>query len=104
MKNLDRIIKNIIREATGDSGGSRGSYILPMQPGLRPWSKTSLDPYTQSVSKYDSPLLAYDSYDGSMDERLDQIKKIEATAKKIILKNILHQHFQMMMVMLLIHF
>ena len=83
MKNLDRIIKNIIREATGDSGGSRGSYILPMQPGLRPWSKTSLDPYTQSVSKYDSPLLAYDSYDGSMDERLDQIKKIEATAKKI---------------------
>ena len=83
MKNLDRIIKNIIRETTGDSSGSRGSYILPMQPGLRPWIKTSLDPYTQSVSKYDSPLLAYDSYDGSMDERLDQIKKIEATAKKI---------------------
>ena len=40
MKNLDRIIKNIIRESTGDSSGSRGSYVLPMQPGLRPWSKT----------------------------------------------------------------
>jgi hypothetical protein len=83
MKNLDRIIKNIIRESTGDSSGSRGSYVLPMQPGLRPWSKTSLDPYTQSVSDYDSPLLAYDSYDGSMDERLDQIKKIEKQASKI---------------------
>ena len=59
MKNLDRIIKNIIRETTGDSSGSRGSYVLPMQPGLRPWSKTSLDPYTQSVSDYDSPLFAY---------------------------------------------
>jgi len=83
MKILDRIIKNIIREATGDSSGSRGSYILPMQPGLRPWSGTSLGPYTKSVSKYDSPLLAYDSYDGSMDERLDQIKKIEKQASKI---------------------
>ena len=83
MKNLDRIIKNIIREATGDSSGSRGTYILPMQPGLRPWSGTSLGPYTKSVSKYDSPLLAYDSYDGSMDERLDQIKKIEKQASKI---------------------
>jgi hypothetical protein len=83
MKNLDRIIRKVIREATGDSSGSRGTYVLPIQPGIRPWNDTSLGPYTQSVSDYDSPLLAYDSYDGSMDERLDQIKKIERQARKI---------------------
>jgi hypothetical protein len=35
------------------------------------------------VSKYDSPELEYDSYDGSMDETPKQIKKIEGKAKKI---------------------
>ena len=80
---LNKIIKKVIKEATGDSSGSRGSYVSPLQPGFRPWGDTSLSPYTKSVSDYDSPLLSYDSYDGSMDERLGQIKKIEATAKKI---------------------
>jgi hypothetical protein len=83
MNKLDQIIKKVIREATGDSSGSRGSYILPLQPGFRPWSKSSLGPFTNKVSDFDSPLLDYDSYDGSLDERLDDIKKIEATARKV---------------------
>ena len=54
-----------------------------MQPGLRPWSGSSVGPFTQKVSDFDSPLLDYDSYDGTMDERLPQIKKIEKVARKI---------------------
>jgi hypothetical protein len=83
MNKLDQIIKKVIREATGDSSGSRGSYILPLQPGFRPWSNSSLGPFTDKVSDFDSPLLDYDSYDGFLDERLSDVKKIEATARKV---------------------
>jgi hypothetical protein len=83
MDRLNQIIKRVIKEATGDSSASRGSYIPPLQPGFRPWEKSSLAPYNQSVSDYESPLLDYDSYDGSMDVRRDQIKKIEKAARKI---------------------
>ena len=72
-----------INEATSTNTGGRGSYITPIQPGLQPFKKDTLAPFTDSVSDYDSPLLQYDSYDGKMDERLDQIKKLEKTAKKI---------------------
>ena len=75
--------KIYINEATSTNTGGRGSYITPIQPGLRPFKKDTLAPFTDSVSDYDSPLLQYDSYDGKMDERLDQIKKLEKTAKKI---------------------
>jgi hypothetical protein len=34
-------------------------------------------PFNLPVSDYNSPLLQYDSYDGKMNERLDQIKQIE---------------------------
>ncbi len=71
-----------ITEATSDSSG-RGSYIGPLQPGMRPFKKDELAPFTDSVSDYDSPLLAYDSYDGKMDERRKQIRDIERKAKKI---------------------
>jgi len=83
MNKLDQIIRKVIREATGDSTNSRGSYILPLQPGFRPWSKSSLGPFTDKVSDFDSPLLDYDSYDGFLDERLSDVKKIEATARKV---------------------
>jgi hypothetical protein len=83
MKNINQIIKNVLKEATGDSSGGRGSYIAPVQPGLRPWSGESLQPFTQSVSKYKSPLVQYDSYDKSWDLRLGQIKELEKTASKI---------------------
>ena len=71
-----------IKEATGD-GGSRGSYIAPMQLGIRIFKKSQMGPFTIPVSKYDSPELEFDSYDGSMDETPKQIKKIEGKAKKI---------------------
>jgi hypothetical protein len=71
-----------INEATGDGGG-RGSYIMPMQPVIRVFKKSEMGPFTQPVSKYDSPELEYDSYDGSMDETKKQIKKIESKARKV---------------------
>ena len=83
MDRLNQIIKNIIKEATGDSTGSRGAYIPPVQPGLRPWNKMSLDPFNQSVSDYKSPLVQYDSYDKTWDLRSDQIRELEKTASKI---------------------
>lgn len=83
MDRLNQIIKKVIREATGDMSGSRGSYIPPMQPGLRPFSGESLQPFTDSVSKFKSPLVQYDSYDGKFDLRLGQIKDLEKTASKI---------------------
>jgi len=71
-----------IKEATGDSG-ARGSYIAPMQLGVRVFKKSEMEPFTVAVSKYDSPELEYDSYDGSMDETKKEIKKIEGKAKKV---------------------
>jgi hypothetical protein len=79
---LSEIIKKVLREASSDSGGA-GSYIAALQPGLRKFDKSQLQPFNLPVSEYDSPLLQYDSYDGKMDMRLDQIKKLEKTAKKI---------------------
>lgn len=71
-----------IKEATSDSG-SRGSYVGPMQLGVRKFKKSQMGPFNIPVSKYDSPELEYDSYDGSMDKTKTQIKKIEGKAKKI---------------------
>jgi hypothetical protein len=71
-----------IKESTGDSG-ARGSYIAPMQLGIRVFKKSQMGPFTIPVSKYDSPELEFDSYDGSMDETNKEIKKIEGKAKKV---------------------
>lgn len=78
---MKKNIKIQVTEATGDSG-SRGSYIAPLQLGIRKFKKSEMGPFTTPVSKYDSPELEYDSYDGSMDEPKKQIKKIESKAKK----------------------
>ena len=75
-------IKKILNEATSDSGG-RGSYIAPLQLGIRPFKKMDLQPFTIQVSKYDSADLEFDSYDGKMDKTPKQIKKIESKSKKI---------------------
>jgi len=83
MKNLDRLIRKIVKEATGDSSGGRGSYAPPMQPGLRPWDKSSLGPFSDEVSDYKIPLVQYDSYDEKFDLRRKQIKELEKTAAKI---------------------
>jgi hypothetical protein len=83
MGKLNKIINSVLKEATSDSTGSRGSYIPPMQPGLRPWFKDSLSPFNQPVSDYKSPLVQYDSYDHKWDLRHRQIKELEKTASKI---------------------
>lgn len=71
----------LIKEASSDSTG-RGSYIAPLRLGKRLFDKSQLTPYTEPVSKYDSQLLAVDSYDGKMDLPKKTIKKIEFSAKK----------------------
>jgi hypothetical protein len=74
-------IKEIIQEVTS-TNGSRGSYVGPLQNGIRLFKKDQLDPYTVPVSKYDSPELEYDSYDGKIDTPKKKIKSIEKKAKK----------------------
>jgi hypothetical protein len=86
----DWYYKKPIREATGDSGGGRGSYIGPLVPGVRQFNKTTIQPFTIPVSKYNDAMLGYDSYDGSMDEPKKEIKKIESRSKKI--SNFLKNH------------
>jgi hypothetical protein len=80
--NLKNKISNPLNEASSDSG-SRGSYITPLQAGIRPFKKSQLGPFINRVSNYDSPMLEFDSYDGEMDEKPKQIKKIEKKAKKV---------------------
>lgn len=75
-------IKKVLLEASSDSAGS-GSYIAPLQPGIRPFKKTQLQPFTERVSNYDSPMLEFDSYEGKMSETPKQIKKIERKAEKV---------------------
>jgi len=80
---LNQLIKKILQEATSDSSGGRGSYVAPLQPGMRKFNKNQLTPFEIPVSNYDSPLLDYDSYDGKMSTPKKQIQKIENKAKKI---------------------
>jgi len=81
--NINQILRKILKEATSDSSGSRGSYIAPLQPGIRIFKKNEMEPFTIPTSKYDSPMLEFDSYDGKMDETKKQIKNIESKAKKV---------------------
>jgi hypothetical protein len=71
-----------INEATSDSGGSRGSYISPLQMGVREFKDIDMQPYTIPVSKYNDAMLEYDSYDGKMSLPKKEINKIEKKAKK----------------------
>jgi len=72
---------NKINEATSDSI-SAGRYITPLSPGLRKFKKNEMQPFDVQNSKYDSPELAFDSYDKQMSTPKKQIKKKEMTAKK----------------------
>jgi hypothetical protein len=77
------VIKKILKEATTDSGQSRGSYILPMQPGFRMFDKSQLAPFNVEVSDFENAELYADSLDGNMDESEQEIRKLEAVARKI---------------------
>lgn len=81
--NINQILRKILKEATSDSSGSRGSYVAPLEPGVREFKKIDLQPFTIPVSKYNDAMLEYDSYDGSMSLPKKQINKIEKKAKKI---------------------
>jgi hypothetical protein len=80
---IEKIIKKVLNEATSDGGGSRGSYITPLQMGIRRFKNSENGPFTISVSNYDSPELEYDSYDGKMDTPKNKRKKLEKTAEKV---------------------
>ena len=80
---MERKIPKRVDEATADRVGGSGSYVPPLQPGMREFKKSDLGPFINAVADYDSPLVAYDSYDHTWDLRKDQIKKLEKTAKKI---------------------
>jgi hypothetical protein len=73
MDRLSKIIKKILLEVTSDSSGSRGSYITPLQVGIRRFNDSQNGPFTIPVSNYDNPML---EYDGSMDSSKKNIKKI----------------------------
>ena len=81
--------KNKINEATS-TNSSVGKYQAPLQPGTRMFNKDSLTPFTEPVSKYNNALLAYDSYDGKMDEPKKTIKNLEAKTRKISLNSKKH--------------
>jgi hypothetical protein len=80
---IDNIIKKILKEATSTSTGGRGSYIAPLEPGIRKFKDIDNQPFTIQVSKYDSPYLEYDSYDGSMSTPKSKRNKLEKTARKV---------------------
>jgi hypothetical protein len=80
---IEKLIKKILSEATSDAGGNRGSYIAPLQMGVRRFKNAENGPFTELVSKYNSPELEYDSYDGKMDTPKNKIKKLERIADKV---------------------
>ena len=73
---LNQLIKKVLLAATSDSSGSSGSYVSPLQPGVREFSKESLQPFTTPVSKYIDAELEYDSYDGSLEPNRKNVKNV----------------------------
>ena len=82
--NIREIIRKALQESTSTSTGGRGSYISPISFGIREFEDGINQPFTIQVSKYDSPFLEYDSYDGKMETPKKQIKKIEKKVTNFI--------------------
>ena len=80
---IEGTIKKILKEATSTSTGSRGGYVAPLLPGERYFKPNVLAPFTVADSKYKSPDLQYDSYDGKMERSKKQMGKEEKIADKI---------------------
>lgn len=70
-----------INETTRTKGSGR--YEVPLVMGPEDWKPQSMQPFTQSVSNYVSPLNAYDGYDGKMNRDKKEISKDERFAKKV---------------------
>jgi hypothetical protein len=77
------MIEKTIRKILNEVGISRGSYVGPLQIGVRKFKDSQNGPFTKPVSKYDSPELEYDSYDGKLDTPKNKRKKIESQARKV---------------------
>jgi hypothetical protein len=84
---LRDLIKQILREATSDSTGARGSYVLPLQPGLRKFKKNELKPFTEELSEIDNAEKYWDSLDGDLTKTKN--KRLSETDIDRIVKNIL---------------
>ena len=83
MDRLSKIIKKVIKEATGDSHGSRGSYVSPLLPGYREFDKNQMAPFTEFVNQWDDASLDHDSLDGKMSTDSKTIRRKEKRAEKI---------------------
>ena len=79
MKSVNQLVKKILNEISG-TATRVGSFIPPIQPGLHKFEKNQLGPFTIPVSKYDSPEVAHDSYDGKVHMSKKKVKKLEKKA------------------------
>ena len=74
--------KKQINEAT--SSGGTGRYKVPLNMAPQTWNKGTLEPFDVPVSKFVSPVLSNDVYDGTIDDLSKQeINKIEKKAVKM---------------------
>jgi hypothetical protein len=73
--------KKTIHEITSTNGS--GVYKVPLNLAPRIWKRENMGAFTEPVSKYLSPELAYDDYDGEMERKPKEIKKLENKAKKM---------------------
>lgn len=71
-----------ISEATTTSG-VKGSYVGPMQPGVRMFTKKEMGPFIIPTSHFDDAELSYDSYDGKLDVSDEVAKRKERIARAI---------------------
>lgn len=69
-----------ISEATGS--GFSGKYKVPLNMAPQTWEKGTLEPFDIPVSKFISPELSYDSYDGKIDDYSK--KEINSLEKKAV--------------------
>ena len=80
---ISQLIKKVLKEVTSSKvGTSVGYYVPPFQPGMHEFESNDLKPFVIQTSKYTSPELAHDSYDGKVHTKKSKVSKIESKAKK----------------------
>lgn len=78
-----------ITEATTTST-VKGSYVGPLQPGVRIFTKKEMGPFIIPTSEFDDAELAYDSYDGKLDVSKEVADRKERIARAIAKYNLEH--------------
>ena len=82
---IDKIVKKVkekLLNEVSSTSSARGTYLAPLRFGKHIFKDNQLGAFTKPVSKYYSPKLATDSYDGEMSTPQKYIKQIEKLAKK----------------------